>query len=110
MAAANGWDDKIKQAKVAAAMSPMHAAVVQGMVDGDRVDLARAYYEANAETMSMGVRERAMKLIEAGDFERKTQDAADTLWAQTGGNALEALKTVRDAGRRENHPARARPA
>jgi hypothetical protein len=96
MAAANGWDDKIKQAKVAAAMSPMHAAVVQGMVDGDRVDLARAYYEANAETMSMGVRERAMKLIEAGDFERKTQDAADTLWAQTGGNALEALKTVRE--------------
>ncbi|MHB1372189.1 MAG: hypothetical protein ACYCW7_18595, partial [Pseudomonadaceae bacterium] len=96
MAQVNGWDDKIKQAKVASAMSPMHAAVVQGMVDGDRVDLARAYYEANAETMSMGVRERAMKLIEAGDFERKTQDAADTLWAQTGGNALEALKTVRE--------------
>ncbi|MHB1371977.1 MAG: hypothetical protein ACYCW7_17520, partial [Pseudomonadaceae bacterium] len=95
MAAANGWDDKIKQAKLTTAMSPMHASVVQGMVDGDRLDLAREYYQANAETMSLAVREKAMKLIEAGDFERKTQDAADALYAQTGGDAAEALKTVR---------------
>ena len=96
MAAANGWDDKIKQAKLAAALSPMHAAVVQGMVDGDRVDLARAYYEANADSMTLGVRERAMRLLEVGDFERKTQDAADALWALNDGNAVEALKTARE--------------
>ena len=96
MAADQGWDAKVKEAKFADAISPMHAGVVQGMVDADRMDLARAYYDENSPTMTPAVRARAMNLIQTGDFEKRTQDAAGEIYAQTGGDAAAALKLVRE--------------
>lgn len=96
MAADQGWDAKIREAKLAEALSPMHAGVIQGMVDADRADLARTYYDEHTPTMSVAVRARAMNLIEAGNFEKKTQDGAAAVWALSSGNATEALKLARE--------------
>jgi hypothetical protein len=96
MAKDQGWDDKIKESKLAQALSPMHAGIIQGMADADRIDLAKAYYDENAPTMSMAVRAKAMNLIEVGDFEKKTQDGAAAVWAMADGNAAEALKLARE--------------
>ena len=96
IATSEGWNDKIKEAKLAEALSPMHAGVIQGMADANRVDLARAYYDENAPTMSMAVRAKAMNLIEAGDFEAKTQDGAAQAWTQAKGDAKQALAWVRE--------------
>lgn len=99
-----GWDKATRDRAFSESVSRMHGGIISSMVDGDRTDLARAYYEANAETMTLGVRERAMKLIEAGDFEAKTQNAAGELWEKTGGDAKEALRLAREkyAGKEED--------
>ena len=96
MAADQGWDDVVKQAKFAEAMSPLHDGVISGMVDGERLDLARKYYDENAPTMSAAVRAKSMNLLETGAFEKKTQDAAGIIYAQSGGDAKAALKLVRE--------------
>lgn len=96
MGADQGWDAKVKEAKYAAALSPLHAGVVQGMVDADRMDLAKAYYDENSPTMTPAVRARSMNLIQTGDFEARTQEAAGTLYEQSGGDAAAALKIARE--------------
>lgn len=96
MAQAHGWDDKVRESKLVEALSPMHDGVIAGMVDAGRADLARQYYDEHAPTMSVAVRAKAMNLIEAGDFERKTQDAAEAIYAMADGNATEALKLARE--------------
>lgn len=96
MAAELGWDDKVKEAKYLEAMSPLHDGVITGMVDADRLDIARKYYDENAPTMSVAVRAKAMNLLETGAFEERTQAGAETVWAASGGNAVEALKLARE--------------
>lgn len=96
MANDQGWDAKVKESKYAEALSPLHAGVVQGMVDADRLDMAKVYYDENSPTMSPAVRAKTMNLIQTGDFEKRTQDAAGEIFAQTGGDAAEALKLVRE--------------
>lgn len=96
IATSEGWNDKIKEAKLAEALSPMHAGVIQGMADADRVDLAKAYYDETSPTMSPAVRAKAMNLIQTGDFEKRTQDGTAAVWAMADGNATEALKLARE--------------
>jgi len=91
-----GWDDKTKANKMADALSNMHDGVIRGMVDGERMDLAKAYYDENVATMTIDARARAMRLIETGDFERKTQEGAEAVMALSNGNIEEALKLARE--------------
>lgn len=88
-------DEKIREARMIAALTPLHAAVLNGMVDGNRLDLARDYYKNNSATMSLQARDNAMKVIEAGDFEARTQDQADSLFARHKGNISAALAEAR---------------
>lgn len=88
-------DEKIREARMIAALTPLHAAVLNGMVDGNRIDLARDYYKANSASMSLQARDNAMKVIEAGDFEARTQDQADSLFARHKGNISAALAEAR---------------
>lgn len=88
-------DEKIREARMIAALTPLHAAVLNGMVDGNRIDLARDYYKNNSASMSLQARDNAMKVIEAGDFEARTQDQADSLFARHKGNISAALAEAR---------------
>jgi hypothetical protein len=88
-------DEKIRQSRMIAALTPLHTAVLNGMVDNNRVDLARDYYKNNSATMSLQARDNAMKVIEAGDFEARTQDQADSLFARHKGNISAALAEAR---------------
>lgn len=88
-------DEKIREARMIAALTPLHAAVLNGMVDGNRIDLARDYYKNNSASMSLQARDNAMKVIEAGDFEARTQDKADSLFARHKGNISAALTEAR---------------
>lgn len=88
-------DPKIREARMVEAMTPLHAAVLHGMVDGNRIDLARDYYAKNSATMSLQARANAMKVMEAGDFEKRTQDQADTLYSKHKGNISAALTDAR---------------
>jgi len=88
-------DEKIREARMIAALTPLHAAVLNGMVDGNRLDLARDYYKNNSASMSLQARDNAMKVIEAGDFEARTQDQADSLFARHKGNISAALAEAR---------------
>lgn len=88
-------DEKIREARMIAALTPLHAAVINGMVDGNRLDLARNYYKNNSASMSLQARDNAMKVIEAGDFEARTQDQADSLFARHKGDISAALAEAR---------------
>lgn len=88
-------DEKIREARMIAALTPLHAAVLNGMVDGNSIDLARDYYKNNSASMSLQARDNAMKVIEAGDFEARTQDKADSLFARHKGNISAALTEAR---------------
>lgn len=88
-------DEKIRESRMIAALTPLHAAVLNGMVDGNRIDLARDYYKNNSASMSLQARDNAMKVIEAGDFEARTQDQADSLFARHKGNISAALAEAR---------------
>jgi hypothetical protein len=88
-------DEKIREARMVEALTPLHSAVLNGMVDGNRLDMARDYYKQNSATMSLQARDNAMKVIEAGDFEARTQDQADSLFARHKGNISAALAEAR---------------
>lgn len=88
-------DTTVRSAKLLEEMTPLHAAVLDGMVDGGRLDLARDYYQRNSAEMTLQARDRAMKVFEAGDFEAKTQDLADTIYGKYKGDIREALAYAR---------------
>ena len=88
-------DEKIREARMIAALTPLHAAVLNGMVDSNRTVLARDYYKNNSASMSLQARDNAMKVIEVGDFEARTQDRADTLYAKHKGDIGAALAAAR---------------
>lgn len=91
-----GWSTETKANKMAEALSRMHDGVIRGMVDGERADLAKAYFDENSATMTIDARARAMRLIETGDFEKKTQEGTEAVMALAGGNIQEALKLTRE--------------
>lgn len=88
-------DEKIREARMIAALTPLHVAVLNGMVDGNRIDLARDYYKNNSATMSLQARDNALKVIEAGDFEARTQSLADAIFARHKGDISAALAEAR---------------
>jgi len=86
---------QIEQMQIAA-LSPGHTAVIAGAVDGGKIEYAREYLKQHEAELSNEARLRVKSLVEQGDFETKTQDAADALYQQTGGDAASALKLARE--------------
>lgn len=88
-------DPQIREARLLAELSPLHSAVINGMADAHRVDLAREYYQRNSASMTLQARDRAMQLIEAQQSIEEAQEHVDRLVAKYGGNITAARKEAR---------------
>ena len=96
----NGWsptkDANLIEAATIKAMTPLHVAVLKGMIEADHTDEARAYYEQNSAQMSLQARVMAHDAIQAGDFDKRTQAGAEDVLAAAGGDTGKALTMARE--------------
>jgi hypothetical protein len=95
----NGWDvikDKaLIDSATVHAMSPMHAAVLKGMIDGNQLDKARQYYNDNSAELNTQARVQAHDALNVGDFEKRSQDTAGALVLKYGTDIAGALTEAR---------------
>lgn len=83
------------EANLVEALSPGHAAVIASATDAGKLDYAREYMkQVNAE-LTPSARLQIQKVLDAGDFEARTQDQADTLYSKHKGNIGAALSDAR---------------
>lgn len=90
-----GWSGVQTQAATVNAMSPGNVAVIQGAVDGGKLDYAREYLKQNSEFLTPEARLHVTKILDVGEFEKRTQDKADAIYGQFGGDMAAALAEVR---------------
>jgi len=83
------------EANMVAALSPGNMAVIQSAADAGMTDFAREYMKQNELALTPEARLQAKKILDAGDFETRTQGAADKLYAQFGGDTAAALAEAR---------------
>lgn len=83
------------EADMREALSPGHASVVASAVDAGKLDYAREYFKQVGAELTPKARRELTKVLDAGDFEARTQDAADRLLAKHEGDAAAALAEVR---------------
>ncbi len=90
-----GLSAKQVEANLVEALSPGHAAVIASAADAGKLDYAREYMkQVNAE-LTPGARLQIQKTLDAGDFEKRTQDQADALYSKHKGNISSALADAR---------------
>lgn len=90
-----GLSGKQVEAMTVEALSPGHAAVIASAVDAGKLDYAREYMKQVGEELTPQARLQLTKTLDAGDFEQRTQDAADQVFAQFKGDTAGALAHVR---------------
>lgn len=90
-----GLSGKAAEAALTEALSPGHAAVISAAVDAGNVDYARQYLKDNTAELSPQARLQMTKAVEVGDFEKRTQDAAEGLWTLANGDISRALAEAR---------------
>lgn len=90
-----GWSAQQVEAGMREALSPGHASVVASAVDAGKLDYAREYFKQVGGELTPQARLQLTKVLDAGDFEARTQDAADRLLAKHEGDAATALAEVR---------------
>jgi hypothetical protein len=78
------------------ALSKFHGGVIQAAVDGGDVGRAKAYFDQYKDEISVDVQTGAKKLLDTGEFEARTQTAADALFAEHKGDAAAALAAARE--------------
>jgi hypothetical protein len=83
------------EANMVAALSPGHSAVIASAVDAGKLDYARQYMEQVKGELTPQARLQVTKVLDAGDFETRTQNAADEIVSKYGANTAEALSEVR---------------
>lgn len=91
----HGWSAQETLAKTVEQLSPMHASVVASSVDGGRLDYARRYMEQVRAELTPQARQQLGKVLEAGDFEARTQGLADGLWSRFKGDVGAAMTEAR---------------
>ena len=91
----HGWSAQETLAKTVEQLSPMHASVVASSVDGGRLDYARRYMEQVRAELTPQARQQLGKVLEAGDFEARTQGLADDLWSRFKGDVGAAMTEAR---------------
>lgn len=90
-----GWSAQQVEASMREVLSPGHASVVASAVDAGKLDYAREYFKQVGAELTPQARLQLTKVLDAGDFEARTQDAADRLLAKHEGDAAAALAEVR---------------
>lgn len=90
-----GLSPKQIEANIVEAVSPAHLAVVSSAVDAGNTEYAKAYLQEFRNEFTTNARLDAQKLVDAGQFEERTQDAAADLWAKHEGDMQKALAEAR---------------
>lgn len=83
------------EANMVTALSAGNMSVIVGASDAGMTDYAREYLAQNEKNLTPEARLQAKKILDAGDFEARTQEAADTLYAQFNGDTSAALAEAR---------------
>lgn len=90
-----GFSGQQIEANMVRALSAGNMAVITGAVDGGMSDYAREFMAQQEKNLTPEARLQAKKILDAGDFETRTQDTADTLYAKFGGDTSAALAEAR---------------
>jgi hypothetical protein len=83
------------EANTVTALSAGNMSVIVGAIDGGKIDYAREFLTQQEKNLTPEARLQAKKILDAGDFEARTQEAADGLYAQFGGDTSAALAEAR---------------
>lgn len=91
-----GWSAQQVEAATVDQLSRGHTSVLAAAADGKRLDYAREYLKQHGAEMTPEARLAAQKVLDVGDFEAKTQDAAGRIYANSKGDTAAALAEVRE--------------
>lgn len=91
-----GWSGKQVEAAIVDALSPGHATVIASAVDAGNLDYAKEYAKQVNEELTPQARLQIKKALDEGEFETRTQNAADEIVAKYGADTSAALKAVRE--------------
>lgn len=91
-----GWSGQQTRAAMVEQLSAGHNAALAGAIDAGKLDYAREYLKQNNDELTPEVRLRVQKALEVGDFEAKTQGAAETLYSASKGDVAAALAAARE--------------
>lgn len=91
-----GWSPQQVQAATTDQLSRGHVSVLAAAADAGKLDYAREYLKANKDQMTPEARLAATKVLEAGDFEARTQGAAESLYGSSKGDVAGALAAARE--------------
>lgn len=83
------------EANMVEALSPGHTTVIAAAIDGGKLDYAREYFKQKGAELTPQARLQITKALDAGEFEARTQDAADRIYGKHGGDMTAALAEVR---------------
>jgi hypothetical protein len=90
-----GFSAQQIEANTITALSAGNMSVIVGAVDAGKTDYAREFLTQQEKNLTPEARLQAKKILDAGDFEARTQEAADGLYAQFGGDTSAALAEAR---------------
>lgn len=90
-----GFSAQQIEANMVTALSSGNMSVIVGATDAGKTDYAREFLAQNEKNLTPEARLQAKKILDAGDFEARTQEAADGLYAQFSGDTAAALAEAR---------------
>lgn len=90
-----GWSAKQTEVATVNQLSRAHTTVIASAIDGGKLDYAREYFKQVGAELTPQARLQITKALDAGDFEARTQDAADRIYAKHEGDVAAALVEVR---------------
>jgi hypothetical protein len=90
-----GFSAQQIEANTVTALSAGNMAVIVGATDAGMTDYAREFLTQHEKNLTPEARLQAKKILDAGDFEARTQDAADDLYAKFAGDTSAALAEAR---------------
>lgn len=91
-----GWSGQETEANMMTALSPAHAAVIGAAVDAGKLDYAREYFNQVSPELTPVARLQIQKTLDQGDFETRTQNKADELFAKYPDDPASALREARE--------------
>jgi len=90
-----GWSAQQVEANTREALSPGHATVIASALDAGKLDYAREYFKQVGAELTPNARLTITKALDAGDFEARTQVAAEKIYTKNKGDTAAALAEVR---------------
>ncbi len=86
LAKLKGWgdNDKMREAALVDALSPMHQGVMSGLIKAGRAAEAKSYYESNSAEMTLQARSTMQSAIKDANDTQTAEGAADAVWGEIG--------------------------